>query len=38
MASVAITDMDIIDVGMGLQGEDEADQVRSRQQDGNSVH
>lgn len=30
MASLAITDMDIIDVGVGLQCEDEAYQVCSR--------
>lgn len=38
VACVAIADMDIIDVGVGLQCEDEADQVRSRQQHRNCVH
>lgn len=38
MAPVAIADMDIIDVGVGLQCEDEADQVRSREQHRNCVH
>lgn len=38
VAPVTIADMDIIDVGMGLQCEDEANQVRSRQEDRNRVH
>lgn len=38
MARLAIADVDVIDVGVGLQSEDEADQVRSREQHRNSVH
>ena len=38
MAPLAIADMDIIDVGVGLQSEDEADQVRSGQQHRDCVH
>lgn len=38
MAALAIADMDIIDVGVGLQCEDEANQVCSRQQHRNCVH
>lgn len=35
---LAIADVDVIDVRVGLQCEDKADQVRSRQQHGNGVH
>lgn len=35
---VAIADVDVIDVGVGLQCEDEANQVGSRQQHRNRVH
>lgn len=38
MARLAIADVDVVDVGVGLQSEDEADQVRSREQHRNSVH
>lgn len=38
VAPLAIADMDIIDMGVGLQCEDEAYQVCSRQQHRNSVH
>lgn len=38
MARLAIADVDVIDVGVGLQSEDEANQVRSREQHRNSVH
>ncbi len=38
MAPLAIADMDIIDVGVGLQCEDEANQVCSRQQHRDGVH
>lgn len=37
MACLAITYLDIIDVGVGLQCEDEANQVCSRQQHRNSI-
>lgn len=38
MPPLAIADMDIIDVRVGLQCEDDADQVCSRQQHRNCVH
>lgn len=38
MACLAIADMDIIDVGVGLQCENEADQVCSRQQHRNCIY
>lgn len=38
VAPLAIADMDIIDVGVGLQREYEADQIRSRQQHRYGVH
>lgn len=38
MARLAIADMDIIDVGVGLQCEDEANQVCCRQQHRYCVH
>lgn len=38
MTRLAIADVDVIDVRVGLQSEDEANQVRSRQQHRNGVH
>lgn len=35
---LAIADVDVVDVRVGLQCEDEANQVRGRQQHGNCVH
>lgn len=35
---MAVADVDVIDVRVGLQREDEANQVCSRQQHRNSVH
>lgn len=38
VAPLTIADMDVIDVGVGFQREDEADQVCGRQQHRNGVH
>lgn len=38
MAAVAVADVDVVDVGVGLQGENEPNQVGSRQQHRDSVH
>lgn len=38
LSPITVADMDIINVCMGLECEDEPDQIGSRQQDGNGVH
>lgn len=35
---VHVTDLDVVDVGVGLQGEDEANQVGGGQQHGDGVY